>query len=643
MKRRGVKHVRLLIVGGVHHLTEPIVWDYSPKGSSVVFDTASGTGRVVFDGSRMNTARAARYPGETTCATYLLCIKAGYGSFTISGKTFQNAPNGIRLKGNTNITITGNVFKNLSGSKGYGGIHTESSSGLKIKNNLFSKLKNSGKMHGIYLVRTSRSTISGNRFEYVTGDPVRVRVSSNNLVSGNKFYRSGSYATFSEWRDTTKGEGCGKGNVFSIFLVRNPGPSGPGGIASLVRGASAPPRRVPRMLGNVMVMSRIVKLVVQVKLLPTPEQALALEATLHAVNVAATRVSAVAFDKFGLRCRETPLRRLCYAELKAAGLGAQAAQHVIKRVVDAYTALRAGIRNGNLGGPASRRRRKAESKPVVFRPDAAHTFDDRNLSWRLDAGTVSIWTVHGRCKNLRLACSPEQARTLAAHRHGESDLVHRDGMWFLLATCDIPEPDVYEPADWIGVDRGIVNLATTSDGDNHQGRRLGRYRRWQARKRAEIQAKRTRSAARLLKKRARREARHARHVNHKISRQVVAVAARTGRGIALEELGGIRERVTVPRDQRARLSSWPFHQLGEFLEYKARRAGVPFLQVDAAYTSQRCPRCGHTARNNRPSRDHFCCRRCGLAGPADVVAGVNVRDRARSAWVFVNMPAPAPA
>lgn len=221
VKRRGVKHVRLLIVGGVHHLTEPIVWDYSPKGASVVFDTAPGTGRVVFDGSRMNTARAARYPGETTCATYLLCIKAGYGSFTISGKTFQNAPNGIRLKGNTNITITGNVFRNLSGSKGYGGIHTESSSGLKIKNNLFSKLKNSGKMHGIYLVRTSGSTISGNRFEYVTGDPVRVRASSDNLVSGNKFYRSGSYATFSEWRDTTKGEGCGKGNVFSENIYGN--------------------------------------------------------------------------------------------------------------------------------------------------------------------------------------------------------------------------------------------------------------------------------------------------------------------------------------------------------------------------------------------------------------------------------------
>ncbi|GAA1886592.1 hypothetical protein GCM10009736_63310 [Actinomadura bangladeshensis] len=113
-----------------------------------------------------------------------------------------------------------------------------------------------------------------------------------------------------------------------------------------------------------------------------------------------------------------------------------------------------------------------------------------------------------------------------------------------------------------------------------QGRRLSRYRRWQARKRADIQAKRTRSAAKLLKKRARREALHATHVNHKISKQVVAVAARTGRGIALEDLSGIRGRVTVPRDQRARLSSWPFRQLGEFIADKARRHGVPFIEVN---------------------------------------------------------------
>ncbi|MFI1291341.1 RNA-guided endonuclease InsQ/TnpB family protein [Streptomyces sp. NPDC020792] len=386
-----------------------------------------------------------------------------------------------------------------------------------------------------------------------------------------------------------------------------------------------------------------VKFVVQVKLTPNAVQATAVVRTLHAAHVAANWVSAVSFERFGLKGSVRELRKLCYGELKARGFGAQAAQHIIKRVADSYTTLRAKIRGGSLGPEHSKRRRKAESKPVTFRPDAAHTYDDRCLSWNYDAQTVSIWTLDGRIKNVRFACSAGALKQLTEKRKGESDLMARDGKLFLVATIDIPEPEVFEPKGFTGVDRGINNLATTSDGDNHTGRRLGRYRRWQARKRAELQAKKTRSAKQLLRKRARREARHATHINHKISKTVVAVAQRTERGLALEQLQGIRERVTVSRDQRARQSSWPFHQLGAFIAYKAKRAGVPFIEVDPAYTSQRCPRCGHTERANRPTRDRFSCRRCGLAGPADHVAGVNIAKRGAAAWVFVNMPDPVPA
>ncbi|MFE1933737.1 RNA-guided endonuclease InsQ/TnpB family protein [Streptomyces sp. NPDC059474] len=385
------------------------------------------------------------------------------------------------------------------------------------------------------------------------------------------------------------------------------------------------------------------KLVTQVKLVPDAVQAAAFERTLPAINETANWVSAASFEYFKLKGSVRELRKLCYGELKARGFGAQAAQHIIKRVADAYTTLRANIKAGNLGPEHSKRRRKAESKPIVFRPHAGHTFDDRCLSWNYDTRTVSIWTLDGRIKNVRFACSPGALKQLAEHRQGESDLVFRDGKWFLIATCEIPEAPRFEPKGFIGVDRGISNLATTSDGDNHSGRRLGRYRRWQARKKAELQARQTRSAKQLLKKRARREARHATHINHKIARTVVAVAQRTERGLALEQLQGIRERVTVPRDQRARQSSWPFHQLGSFIAYKAKRVGVPFIEVDPAYTSQRCPRCGHTERANRPTRDHFRCRRCGLAGPADHVAGTNIAKRGVTAWVFVNMPDPVPA
>ncbi|WP_351225890.1 transposase [Streptomyces sp. NPDC002133] len=382
------------------------------------------------------------------------------------------------------------------------------------------------------------------------------------------------------------------------------------------------------------------KVVVQVKLLPSPEVAAALAATLAVCNRAADAASVVAWER-GITSRNE-LQKLVYARLKAEfGLAAQPAVRVVKKVVDAYATLRANIRAGNLGPAASKRRRRAESKPVVFRSDAAQPYDDRILSWQHDARTVSIWTVAGRIRNVRYTGHPGQLAMLEKYRRGESDLVHRDGMWFLVATCEIPEaPLNSDPVDWVGVDRGITNLATTSDGTNYQGRRLGRYRRWHARKRAELQAKQTRSATRRAKRRAKKEARHAAHINHRISKEIVAVAQRTGRGIALEELSGIRDRVRPFRDQRATLSSWPFHQLEEHLRYKARRAGVPVIWVDAHYTSQMCPRCGHTARNNRPVRDTFSCRRCGLAGPADHVAGVNVRNRARSAWVLVNGPVP---
>ncbi|WP_285567148.1 transposase [Actinoallomurus iriomotensis] len=147
-----------------------------------------------------------------------------------------------------------------------------------------------------------------------------------------------------------------------------------------------------------------------------------------------------------------------------------------------------------------------------------------------------------------------------------------------------------------------------------------------------------------MARRSKREARHASNENHKISRQIVAVARRTERGIALEELSGIRDRVRLRRHQRTTHSSWPFHQLGTFIQYKALRAGVPFLEVDPAYTAQRCPVpwCGHTKRANRPDRDTFACRRCGFAGPADVIAATNIRKRACVAWAFVSMPVPAP-
>ena len=74
--------------------------------------------------------------------------------------------------------------------------------------------------------------------------------------------------------------------------------------------------------------------------------------------------------------------------------------------------------------------------------------------------------------------------------------------------------------------------------------------------------------------------------------------------------------------------SWSFCQLRQFIAYKSAIAGVPVALVDPRNTSRECPECGHIDKRNRPKRDDFRCKRCGLAGPADHIAARNISGRA---------------
>ncbi|WP_454791390.1 hypothetical protein [Mycolicibacterium lutetiense] len=278
------------------------------------------------------------------------------------------------------------------------------------------------------------------------------------------------------------------------------------------------------------------KQVVQVRLEADAVQLGALVLTLAACNDTANLVSQIAHAQNVFRGRD--LRAISYARARShAGLGAQVAQSCIRKVADAYTALRANLRAGRYGKPGSARRKKVEAAPVRFRELAAQPFDDRCLSWCHDTdtdtdtgGTVSIWTVDGRLRNLRFIGDADQVSLLRAHRRGETDLVIRRRrkvglVAFLVATVDVPEPLVRTgehlntPAGWIGVDLGIENIAVTSDrplaaelmatyGAGTPGGAAGRGsvkdRRTRNRElRHKLQAKNTKSAKRLLRQRAR--------------------------------------------------------------------------------------------------------------------------------------------
>jgi IS605 OrfB family transposase len=199
------------------------------------------------------------------------------------------------------------------------------------------------------------------------------------------------------------------------------------------------------------------------------------------------------------------------------------------------------------------------------------------------------------------------------------------------------------------VDLGIVNIAADSDGVTYSGGQVNGLRKRHAQLRARLQSKGTASAKRLLRKRRRKEFRFARDVNHSISKRLVAKAKDTGRGIVLEDLKGIRERITVRKAQRRVQHSWAFHQLGSFIGYKARLAvsRESPSRSSPRDTSRTCPVCSHVAKANRPTQASFLCVSCGFAGPADTIAADNIRravvNQPDAGAAYLGPPASPPA
>jgi putative transposase len=257
-----------------------------------------------------------------------------------------------------------------------------------------------------------------------------------------------------------------------------------------------------------------------------------------------------------------------------------------------------------------------------FRKYGAFPYDSRLLSWNMAARSVSIWALGGR-QQIGFVCS-RSAWELLQGEWKEAKLCLQQGRFYLQVACEVAEPEPVAVEHILGIDLGLVNIATDSDGDHYRGNRVIGIRERRYRQRRRMQAIGTKSAKRVLSRLSGRERRFMRDVNHQISKQLVEKAKRTGRGLALEDLSGIRERVRVSRRQRRRLHGWAFHQLEKMVKYKAQKVGLPVFAVDPAYTSQRCSQCGHISRSNRQSQAVFQCVECGFSAHADHNAAVNV-------------------
>lgn len=355
------------------------------------------------------------------------------------------------------------------------------------------------------------------------------------------------------------------------------------------------------------------KLVASVRLLPTPEQAVLLRDTLERCNTACDWLAALAADT-GTR-RQFDLHKLAYGELRSRfGLSAQAAVRCIAKVADSLKA----------GDKKTQRR---------FHRNAAQPYDERIFRFLPNQDAVSIWTLTGR-ERVPFACGDRQ-RELLNRAKGQVDLMFVRGKWMLSATCDADEGALIGADDALGIDMGIVHLAVDNSGKSYSGAQIDNVRRRQHSRRRALQKIGTRSAKRALRRASGRQARFQRHANHVLSKTIVADAERGRCLIALEDLGGIRDRVKAKRHQRARMANWGFAELRELICYKAALKGVAVVLIDPRNTSRQCSCCGLIDKRNRPNRDHFQCVGCGVAAPADTNAARNIRQRGLRARSFV--------
>ena len=194
-------------------------------------------------------------------------------------------------------------------------------------------------------------------------------------------------------------------------------------------------------------------------------------------------------------------------------------------------------------------------------------------------------------------------------------------IWVKL-TFESPTPALCESGGVQGIDRGLYNLAVTSEGQIYSNSKVRALQRKHLYNRRTLQAKGTHSAKRRLKAMSGREKRFSLDVNHVITKQLAQQEDVTT--FVLEDLSSLRNKRSGKKINKW-LGSWPFSQFESLLTYKAEALGKNVVFVDPRYTSQRCSQCGHVYKGNRQG-SRFLCVRCGFPAHADVDAAINIKD-----------------
>lgn len=289
-------------------------------------------------------------------------------------------------------------------------------------------------------------------------------------------------------------------------------------------------------------------------------------------------------------------------------LGAQMTCNAVAAVAQSYKSL-----------VANNPRFRKEVWPVIsFRNSGSVHFDKR--TYTLKGNAISLFTTSGRII-VPMKLGEFQKWYLETGIPKEAELVQRKGRFYFNLVLDLPDVAPGPGSTVLGVDLGENTIAAMSTGKLFGGGKLRHDRDKYLALRGRLQRNGSQSARQLLRKVSGREARHVTHMNHEVSKSIVAEAVRNECStITMEDLTNIRQRIKAGKRMRSRLHRWAWAQLQAFVAYKAEAAGIQVEFVNPAYTSQTCSACGSLGVR---IKHRFSCT-CGSLAHSDLNASRNL-------------------
>ena len=350
----------------------------------------------------------------------------------------------------------------------------------------------------------------------------------------------------------------------------------------------------------------------KIQILPTQDDIKLMLATFALYGRACNWLSKQVFETKTLN--QFTLHKLFYETIRSEiGTKAQMTQSVIKTVVARYKSAKANGHDWSL---------------IEF------SNKDYDLVWNRDysltGGKFSIGVTNERIKIPMVTKGMEKYFT-DDYKWGTAKVVHKLGKWYLHIPVNKESPTMLmgEISNVVGVDLGINFLATTYDSKGKtqffNGKSIKHKRGEYKALRKELQQQQTPSARKRLKQIGQRENRYVTDVNHQVTKALIENNPK-GTVFVLEDLTGVRQ-VTekVQAKHRYVTVSWAYFQFKQFLSYKAKEQGMSVVTIDPRYTSQTCPKCGHTHKGNRDKKNHrFTCLSCVYKSNDDRIGAMNI-------------------